>query len=147
MKSPGNKSSSNLSELGLFDFWILTSYQVSHVTTAYTVPGMIPVCCTRHPSPTTKNHKHTYDSIPRLLCTRQSFVFTQMRQQHHHHHRNHHRHTTPAPHQPHSSRDSSRGSGDLTSPATLCVPDFENKGKRQNKTYQLKKKTLSKQKP
>ena len=34
----------------------LVQYQVSHVTTAYSVPGTIPVCCIRHPSPTTKNH-------------------------------------------------------------------------------------------
>jgi len=40
---------------------------------------MIPICCTRHPSPTTKNHKHTYDSTPRLLCARQSFVLTHKR--------------------------------------------------------------------
>ena len=39
------------------------------VTTAHTVPDMIPVCCTRHPSPTTKNHNHTYDSIP-SCCVR-----------------------------------------------------------------------------
>ena len=36
------------------------------------VPGIILVCCTRHASPTTKNHKHTDDSILRLLCARQS---------------------------------------------------------------------------
>ena len=73
------------------------SYQVSQVTTAFTAPGMIPLCCTRHPSsPTTTNHKHTYDRIPRLLCARQSFVLSKTRQQQHHHHRNHHRRTTPA---------------------------------------------------
>ena len=122
ISEPRNTSSCNLSELGFLD---TASYQVSHVTTAYTVPGMIPVCCTRHPSPTTNNPKHTYDSISRLLCARQSFVLTQTRQQqHHHHHRNHHSRTTPAPHQQHSSRDSSSGGGDLTSPATtVYVPD------------------------
>ena len=99
---------------------------------------MTSVCCTRRPSPTTKNHKHTYDSIQRLLCARQSFVRTQTRQQHHHHYRNHHKHTTPAAQQQHSSRDCSRGGGDLTSPATMYVPEKKNKGKRQNKTYQFK---------
>ena len=123
---PRNDSSSNLSELGLFDFWILprTKYHMSHVTTDYSVPGMIPVCCTRHPSPTTRSHKHTYYSTPHLLCARQSFVLTQTRQQQHHH-QNHHSSTTPAPHQQHSSRDSSRGGGGLTSPATMYVPDFQ----------------------
>ena len=97
---PRNNSSSNLSELGLFDYWILP--RTKYVTTAYTVPGMIPVCCISRPSPTAKNQKHTYDSMPRLLCARQSFVLTQTRQQQQHHHRNH-RHTTPAPQQQHSS--------------------------------------------
>ena len=47
-----------------------------------------------------------------------------------------------------SRRDRSRGGGDLTSPAIVYVPDFKNKGKRQNKTYQFKIKPLSKnQKP
>ena len=56
------------------------------------------------PSPTTKNHKHTYDSMPRLLCARQSFVLTHTRQQQQQqHHRNHHRHTTPTAQQQHSS--------------------------------------------
>ena len=116
-------------------------YQVSHVTTAYSVPGMIPICCTRHPSPTTKNHKHTYDSTTRLLCARlarQSFVLTHKRDS---------SSTsttiiktaTAAAQQQHSSSSSSKGGGDLTSPATTHVPDFKNKGKRQNKTYQSKK--------
>ena len=116
---------------GIFLLLDTTSHQVSHVTTANTVPGMILVCCTRHASPTTKNHKHTYDSILRL-CARQSFILTQTRQQQHHHHRNHHsRHTTPAPQKKQRSRrDRSRGGGDLTSPATVYVPDFKNKSKR-----------------
>ena len=96
ISDPRDNISSNLSELGLFDFWISppTKYHISPLPNS----GMIPVCCTRHPSPTTKNHEHNYDSIPRLLCARQSFALTQTRQQQHHHqHRNRHRHTTPAP--------------------------------------------------
>ena len=109
-------------------------------------PGMIlvRVCCTRHASPTTMNHKRTYDSTLRLLCARQSFVLTQTRQQHDHHHRNHHRHTTPAPHQQRSRRDSSRGGGDLTSPATVYVPDFKNRGKRQQDVPTQNKTTFQK---
>ena len=82
---------------------------------------MILVCCTRHASPTTKNHKHTYGSMLRLLCARQSFVLTQTRQQQHHYHRNHHRHTTRAPQQQQSRKDSSRGGGGLTSPTAVHV--------------------------
>ena len=55
-------------ELGLFD-WYITSYQVSHfTTTAYSVPGMIPVCCTRHPPPTTKNHTQTLQQQQTAVC-------------------------------------------------------------------------------
>ena len=79
-------------------------------TTAYTaVPGtrydtcLLKTLLYTSPSPTTTNHKHIYDSIPRLLRARQSFGLTQTRQQLHHHHRNHHRHTIPAPQQQHSS--------------------------------------------
>ena len=60
----------------------------------------------------------------------------------------HHISTTAAAHQQHSSRDSRRGGGDLTSPAAVYMPDFTNRGKRQDKTYQFKLKPLSKnQKP
>ena len=49
-----------------------------------------------------------------------------------------HNSSTAAAQQQHSSRDSSRGRGELTSPGTVYVPDFKNIGKRQNKTYQFK---------
>ena len=130
ISGPRNNSASNLSELGSFDFWILlrTTYHMSPQ----------PYCtwydtCLLYtsPSPTTKNHTHIYESMPRLVCARQSFVLTQTRQQQQQHHRNHHTHTTAAAQQQHSSRDSSRSGGGLTSPATVYVPDFKNKGKRQ----------------
>ena len=97
---------------------------------------MTPICCTRHPPPTTKNHKHTYDSTPRLLCARESFVLThkQTRQQQHHHHQNHHSSSTAAAQLQHSNnRDCSRRGGDLTSPVTMYAPGFKNKGKRQTR--------------
>ena len=74
ISEPRNNSSSNLSELRLFDFWILlprTKYHMSPLP-SYTVPVMMRVYCTRHASPTLKNHKRTYDSILHLLtcCVR-----------------------------------------------------------------------------
>ena len=50
----------------------------------------------------------------------------------------HHTSTTTATLRQHSSKDSSRGGGGLTSPATVCVPDFKNQGKRRNKSYRFK---------
>ena len=134
------------------------------------------------PSPTTKNHKHTYDSVPRLLCATAPPPPSKPPQAHHssstaavpgtipvcctrHHHpqrritntpttayraccvrdrasSSHKRdsrstttieNTTGTPHQQHSSK----GGGDLTSPATVYVADLKNTGKRQNKTYQF----------
>ena len=52
--------------------------------------------------------------------------------------------TTATPQHHHSSRDSSRRGGDLTSPATVYVPDFKNQRKQQNKTYQFNIKPLFK---
>ena len=63
---------------------------------------MIPDCCTRHHYPQKKSHKHTNDSVPRSICARQSFVYTQTRQQQEHHHRIHHRQTTAVAQQQHS---------------------------------------------
>ena len=91
------------------------------------------------------NHKHTYDRIPCLLCARQSFVLTQTRQQHHHHHRNHHRHTTPEAQQQHSSRDSCRGGGDLMSPATMYVPDFQKQRQTAKQDLPIQNKTTFQQ--
>ena len=48
---------------------LTTSYQVPHVTTAHSVPGMIPVSCTRHPSPTS-NNKKTHTTAHRACCMR-----------------------------------------------------------------------------
>ena len=142
ISEPRNNSSSNLSELGILDLWILPciKYHMSQLPIQCLVwyLSAIHVTITHNK----ESRTHLYDSVPRLSCARQSFVLTQTRQQHHHHHRNHHRHTTPAAQQQHSSRDSSRGGGDLTSPATVYVPDFKNKGKRQNKTCQFKIKPL-----
>ena len=106
-----------------------TSYQVSHITTACTVPGMIPVCCTHHP-PITHNkesqahlRQHTALDVSETASSshkRKSSSTTTIET------------TTGTPQQQHSSRDSSRGGGDLTSPATaLYVPDFKNTDKRQ----------------
>ena len=56
ISEPRNNSSSNLSELGLLEFCIiprtkyLKKYHMSPLPILY-VPGMIPVCCTRHHHP------------------------------------------------------------------------------------------------
>ena len=53
---------------GIIWLWILphTKHLMSPLP-IYTVPGMIPACCTHHPSPTTKNHKRT---AYRACCVR-----------------------------------------------------------------------------
>ena len=97
------------------------------------------VCCTRHPSPSTKNHK----THPRRQHTAVVVCETELRP-----HTNvtaaappskppqqgHHISTTTA------AQLLNRGGSDQTSQATVYVPDFSTKDKRQNKTYQLKKK-------
>ena len=92
-------------------------------------------------SPITHNKEsqtHIRQHTALVVCETELRPDTQTRQQQQQHtHQNHHTSTTPAPYQQHRSKDSSRSGGDLTSPATMYVPDFENKGKRQNKTYQF----------
>ena len=123
ISEPKNDSCSILSELGLLDFWILprTKYHMSHLPTLY-VPGVITVCS----SPIThkkKSQTHLLQHTTVVVRDRASSS----------HKRDSNstttiKTTTPAPHQQHSSstscRDSTRGGGDLTSPATVYVPDF-----------------------
>ena len=133
---PRNNSSSNLSELGLLDFWILPciKYHMSPLPTLHLVWYLSAVHVTRHPQQRITNTPTTA-YIPRLLCARQSFVLTQTRQQQqHHHHQNHHSSTTAAPQQQRSSRDSRRDGGDQTPPATVYVKNKkkEQTGKKQD---------------
>ena len=135
-----------------------SSCQVSHVTTAYTVPGMIPVCCIHHHHPQ-QRITNTPTTAYRACCVRDRASSS--------HERDssstitietttgtptppskppqaHHTSTRAAPQQQHSSRDSSRGGGDLTSPATVYVPEFKSKGKRQKQDLPIHfKKTRS----
>lgn len=92
---------------------------------------MISVCCTRHPAPTAKNnihHKHLLQRTVLGCCVRESFVLTRKRQHP----------TKKASDQQHSSKTatakSSRGGGDLASPAIVYVP--ENQIQTNGKTNQ-----------
>ena len=126
---PRNNSSSNLSELGLFDFWILliprTKYHMSPVPTLYLVWFLSAVHVTHHSQQRITNTHTTAHAL--VVCETEVRPHTQTRQQQHYHHQNHHSSTPPAPHQHHSSRDSSKGGRGLTSPVTMYVPDFKNK--------------------
>ena len=134
-------------EIELFDFWILLTpriYHITHVPTAYSVPGscMMRVFCTRRPS-----HKSTYDdSISRLLCARQVFVLTLTTPPQHFYHENHHSSSNTAAETAsgNSSRYSSAGVGDLTSPTIVYVPDIKNiwQIKREIKNYQYRSEAI-----
>ena len=104
---------------------------------------MIRACCARHPPHTTKNHKHAYYSIPRLLCARQSFVLTQTRQHHHHHHHHHQTHHSSTIEAPQQQRQQQRRWWPNVAGDSVRAR-FRKKGKRENKTYQFKLKPLSK---
>ena len=129
ISEPRNNSSSNLSELGLFDYRILprTKYHMSPLPILYLVSYLFPVHVTHHPQ---QRITDTPTTVYRACCVRDRASSSLKRDS-----------TTTTikttigtPHQQHSSRDSSRCGGDLTPPTTVYVPDFKNKGKRENKT-------------
>ena len=89
--------------------------------------------CLLYASPTTHNKEsQTHTTAHRACCVRDRASSSHKRDSR----SSTIKTTTPAPHQHHTNRDSSRGGGDQTSPATVYVSDFRKKGKRENKTYQ-----------
>ena len=148
ISEPRNNSSSNLSELGLLDFWILpcTKYHMSPLLILYLEWYLSAVHVTHHPQQRITNTPMTAYCA---CCVRDrassshkrdSSCTTTIET------------TTGTPHQHHSSSAAEETAAEAVVTygrrRQVYVPDFKNKGKRQNKTYQFKIKPLSKnQKP